>query len=554
MRSPRTGAGNGQGAVAVAAEPSRRRRFPSRSAPRSGRRCSACRCCWPRTPGFRLPNLWSATLYTTSLPDGFHRRFLVGTLLRPFAEALDYDYWLYATVAFAILGALLVVLVVATLRARLVSQRFLVVACFLLPTGGSSSTRSATSTRCCTSCCSPRCGCCGGAARMGRRAGDHVACGVHTRDRDPHRDPDPRFRRAARLEPRRAIASRAALLVALILLVIPTIDHGAVTGSRTRCASRTSRPGRRLSLFQRSPIADWDLYRCRTCSGSSCRSRSSRVFGFFLLTGWAHAARPSTLGALPPARRPVRSPRRCCSRSPAGTSSAGRSCSRQTSSSCSGSGWVGSGRELNPLQWVTLAAVVLVSLHAQLLYFDGYEPRSLRPAAIRELAPRSKTARCSRSRAARWSRTSRQKLHSFRSGDARDSKPHSGVRLRRWRTSRRTRAAARFLRWWPKILLVARRLGTPRGMDVGDPMGHVLRVRGVGPGPLHSVAVPASSTTAWHCCSRSGAACSSRRARRPCGSRPSARSPSSRATAVSDICCTMVCSTCPTNARASAAH
>ena len=37
---------------------------------------------------------------------------------------------------FAILGALLVVLVVVTLRARLVSQRFLVVAFFLLPTGG----------------------------------------------------------------------------------------------------------------------------------------------------------------------------------------------------------------------------------------------------------------------------------------------------------------------------------------------------------------------------------------------------------------------------------
>ena len=48
--------------------------------------------------------------------------------------------------------------------------------------------------------------------------------------------------------------------------------------------------------------------------------------------------------------------------------------------------WLGdSGRELNPLQWVTLAAVVLMTLHAQLLYFDGYEPRSLRPSAIREL-------------------------------------------------------------------------------------------------------------------------------------------------------------------------
>ena len=48
--------------------------------------------------------------------------------------------------------------------------------------------------------------------------------------------------------------------------------------------------------------------------------------------------------------------------------------------------WLGdSGRELNPLQWVTLGAVILMGLHAQLLYFDGYEPRSLRPSAVTDL-------------------------------------------------------------------------------------------------------------------------------------------------------------------------
>ena len=48
--------------------------------------------------------------------------------------------------------------------------------------------------------------------------------------------------------------------------------------------------------------------------------------------------------------------------------------------------WLGdTGRELNQMQWVTLAVVLLIGLHSQLLYFDGYAPRSLLPSAIREL-------------------------------------------------------------------------------------------------------------------------------------------------------------------------
>jgi hypothetical protein len=86
--------------------------------------------------GFRMPNLYSTTFYETSLVDGFHRRFLVGTLLRPFSQLTNYDYYLYAGVAFAILAALLTVMVVMGLRAPLASQRFLVVAFLLLPTGG----------------------------------------------------------------------------------------------------------------------------------------------------------------------------------------------------------------------------------------------------------------------------------------------------------------------------------------------------------------------------------------------------------------------------------
>jgi hypothetical protein len=48
--------------------------------------------------------------------------------------------------------------------------------------------------------------------------------------------------------------------------------------------------------------------------------------------------------------------------------------------------WLGDrGRELATLQWVVVASVLLVGLHSGLRYFDGYEPRSIRPAEVREL-------------------------------------------------------------------------------------------------------------------------------------------------------------------------
>jgi hypothetical protein len=83
-----------------------------------------------------MPNLWSVTLMSVSIADGFRRRVLVGTLLRPIAESRNFRYWFYAAVAFAILGALLVALVVAAVRSQLLTQRFLVIAFLLLPTGG----------------------------------------------------------------------------------------------------------------------------------------------------------------------------------------------------------------------------------------------------------------------------------------------------------------------------------------------------------------------------------------------------------------------------------
>ena len=86
--------------------------------------------------GFRMPSRWCATLDAVSLFDGFHRRFFVGTVLRPLALATDFDYWLFAGFAFAVLLALLAVLIVAAARAELLTQRVLVIAWLLLPTGG----------------------------------------------------------------------------------------------------------------------------------------------------------------------------------------------------------------------------------------------------------------------------------------------------------------------------------------------------------------------------------------------------------------------------------
>lgn len=86
--------------------------------------------------GFRLPGDWVATLDTVSVTDGFHRRFLVGTLLKPLAAATGYAYWVFAAVSFAVLAALLTVLTFAFVRERRESRRLLIIAWLLLPSGG----------------------------------------------------------------------------------------------------------------------------------------------------------------------------------------------------------------------------------------------------------------------------------------------------------------------------------------------------------------------------------------------------------------------------------
>jgi len=86
--------------------------------------------------GFRMPGDWAATLEAVSVTDGFHRRFLVGTLLHPLALATGYAYWVFAAAAFAVLVTLLAVLGAAFSRARHPGHRLLVVGWLLLPSGG----------------------------------------------------------------------------------------------------------------------------------------------------------------------------------------------------------------------------------------------------------------------------------------------------------------------------------------------------------------------------------------------------------------------------------
>lgn len=86
--------------------------------------------------GLRMPSGWTATLQAVSLQDGFHRRFLIGSLLHPIASRTGYPYLLFAAVSFAVLAGLVAVLVYAAATTRHPARRYLVMAFLLLPTGG----------------------------------------------------------------------------------------------------------------------------------------------------------------------------------------------------------------------------------------------------------------------------------------------------------------------------------------------------------------------------------------------------------------------------------
>jgi hypothetical protein len=335
--------------------------------------------------GFRLPNLWAATLDTASLQQGFHRRFLVGTLLHPLAEALDYSYWLYAVVGFVMLGALVAILAVATLRAPLASQRFLVIAWLLLPTGGFFF------------------------HEVGyldqllylflfaslwflRRPGWIVASVLMTLAVLTHEIailtvlPVFGFAVLRDEEPRRAIALLAPpSCIAIVLLAIPAIETGAVQRltSTLRVANFTPRADA-LSLFGRSQSASWDLYRPWDVFWFLVPLAVVGIGAFLLLyflDGTSRARGPQypllAAGAIG---------------APVLLAFAGWDEWRWAFLLVTNFFlvlwlWLGDRkRELATLQWVVVGAVLLVGLHSSLQYFDGYEPRSLRPAEVRELS------------------------------------------------------------------------------------------------------------------------------------------------------------------------
>lgn len=90
---------------------------------------------WAAYAGFRLPNLWSVTLYNVAWTDGTVRRALAGTVLGPLWAAVGHRYAVYAAVAFAVLVAVLAVAVIAAMRARWNAQRIVVLVWLLAPTG-----------------------------------------------------------------------------------------------------------------------------------------------------------------------------------------------------------------------------------------------------------------------------------------------------------------------------------------------------------------------------------------------------------------------------------
>ena len=86
--------------------------------------------------GFRLPNLWIATIYSVPLDAGFIRRGAIGFLVSPLAAISGSHYFAVSLIALLILGLVLGVIAYNFLRAPWNSLRILVLMFLLAPTGG----------------------------------------------------------------------------------------------------------------------------------------------------------------------------------------------------------------------------------------------------------------------------------------------------------------------------------------------------------------------------------------------------------------------------------
>jgi hypothetical protein len=211
--------------------------------------------------GFRLPNAWSATLAAVSITDGFHRRFLVGTLLHPLALLSGYDYRLFAAESFAVLALLIAALAVAIVRTRSLARRALIIVWLLLPTGGFLFNEVGYFDQWLYLLLFT-------AVWLLRRERFTAAAALVAASGLVHEIailttlPIFMFAAAQQLPLRRAIrASAPAVAVNLLALVVPPASPGAV--ARLTSALRTANftPRREaLALFERSQSQSWQLY------------------------------------------------------------------------------------------------------------------------------------------------------------------------------------------------------------------------------------------------------------------------------------------------------
>ena len=343
--------------------------------------------------GFRVPNLWSVTLMAVSITDGFRRRFLVGTLLRPIAESRNFSYWWYAAVAFVVLVALLAVIVVAALRARLLSQRFLVIAFFLLPTGGYLFQEVGYLDQLIylflfvALIVIDRPAWWLGPVLMTLAVVTHELALVTA-------IPVFAFVVLRRYEPRRALIALAPpAVVGVIVLLVPGASSDAIPDFKRLVAGANWKPrADALSLFSRTQSESLDLYDPREVFYFLIPLIIIGLVAFLLVYGADRAHEPAPVLAEWAGPYPWLYPAMAVLAivSPALLIWAGWDKWRWGFLLLANFFlvtwiWLGErGRELDTIQFVTLAAALLVTVHVSLLYFDLYEPRDLSAEHWRE--------------------------------------------------------------------------------------------------------------------------------------------------------------------------
>ena len=343
--------------------------------------------------GFRVPNLWSVTLMSVSITDGFRRRFLLGTLLRPIAESRNFSYGWYAAAAFVVLVALLTVIVVAALRAQLLSQRFLVIAFLLLPTGGYLFQEVGYLDQLIYLFLFAA------LAVVDRRVWwlgpVFMTLAVLTHELAlVTAIPVFAFVVLRRYVPLRALIALAPpAVVGVIVLIVPGASSGAIPDFKRLVAGANWQPrADALSLFGRTQSESLDLYDPREVFYFLVPLIIVGIVAFLLVYGADRADEPAPVLAEWAHGRAWLYPTLAVLAivSPALLIWAGWDKWRWGFLLLANFFlvtwiWLGErGRELDTMQFVTLGAALLVTVHVSLLYFDLYEPRDLSAEHWRE--------------------------------------------------------------------------------------------------------------------------------------------------------------------------